>query len=200
MRSIIFRERNMKKLAISALALSAALAGQSFAATSTPVVVIDEFESRVLELVNAERSSAGLSALAFDVRLQAAAEAHSLDMALHTDCFTHDSCDGTAWVTRMRSYYPTGGIGENIAAGYLTPEAVVTGWMNSPGHKANILNSSFLGIGVGYVYEGGSRYGTYWTQDFGTLAAAPVPEPANYAMLLAGLGLLGAVARRHPHA
>lgn len=188
----------MKKLAISVIALSAAFAGQAFAATSAPAIVIEQFESRVLELVNAERSFAGLSALSFDVRLQAAAEAHSLDMAAHADCFTHDSCDGTVWVSRMRSYYPTGGIGENIAAGYLTPEAVVTGWMNSPGHKANILNSAFLGIGVGYVYEGGSRYGTYWTQDFGTLAAVPVAEPASYAMLLAGLGLLGAVARWRP--
>ncbi|NTV71560.1 MAG: PEP-CTERM sorting domain-containing protein [Azonexaceae bacterium] len=186
----------MKKLAVLAFALSAAFAGQARAMTVAPVVVIDEFESRVLELVNVERSFAGLSALSFDVRLQAAAEAHSLDMATHSNCFTHDSCDGTAWVTRMRGYYPTGGIGENIAAGYLTPEEVVTGWMNSPGHKANILNSSFKGIGVGYVYEAGSKYATYWTQDFGTLAAAPVPEPESYAMLLAGLGVLGAVARR----
>mgnify|MGYP000966070924 FL=1 len=51
--------------------------------------------------------------------------------------------------------------GENIAMGYTTPEAVVTGWMNSPGHRANILNASFTQIGVGYVASG-----NYWTQEF----------------------------------
>jgi uncharacterized protein YkwD len=197
MRPVVFREWNMKKYAVLALAVSAAFAGQARAVTAAPVVVIDQFESRVLELVNDERSFAGLSALSFDVRLQSAAEAHSLDMATN-GCFAHNSCDGTAWSTRVYRYYPKAGIGENIAAGYLTPEAVVTGWMNSPGHRANILNGAFQGIGVGYVYLGGSRSGTYWTQDFGTLAAVPlpVPEPEIYTMLLAGLALLGGVARR----
>ena len=51
--------------------------------------------------------------------------------------------------------------GENIAMGYSTPQAVVTGWMNSPGHRANILNGAFTEIGVGYVQSGG-----YWTQMF----------------------------------
>ena len=51
--------------------------------------------------------------------------------------------------------------GENIAMGYRTPQAVVTGWMNSPGHRANILNSSYKRIGVGYVASG-----NYWTQMF----------------------------------
>jgi uncharacterized protein YkwD len=54
--------------------------------------------------------------------------------------------------------------GENIAAGQKTPEEVVNGWMNSEGHRANILNGKFTTIGVGYV-EGGS-YGSYWTQEF----------------------------------
>lgn len=181
----------MKKLAVLAIALSAA-----FSSHAAPVAVtIDAFEAEVLALVNAERSKENLSALSFDARLQASAEAHSLDMATN-DCFQHNSCNGTDWDVRVRGYYPDGGFGENIAAGYTTPEAVVAVWMNSPGHRANILNSDYLGIGIGYSYQAGTTYGHYWTQDFGTLAAQPVPEPETYAMLLAGLGLLGAVARR----
>lgn len=181
----------MKKLAVLAIALSAA-----FSSHAAPVAVtIDAFEAEVLALVNTERSNAGLSALAFDARLQASAEAHSFDMATN-NCYGHNSCDGTDWRTRVGSNYTGGGFGENIAAGYDTPQAVVAGWMNSTGHKANILNANYLGMGIGYSYQAGTTYGHYWTQDFGTLAAQPVPEPETYAMLLAGLGLLGAVARR----
>src|SRR5919109_1185606 len=57
-------------------------------------------------------------------------------------------------------------IGENIAAGYPTPEAVVAGWMSSPGHRANILSPNFTEIGIGLAQ--GGKYGSYWTQDFGT--------------------------------
>lgn len=185
----------MNKLAVLALAFSAAFSGQAMAVVAAPVVTIDAFEADVLSLVNIERAKEGLSALAFDARLQAAAEAHSLDMATNS-CFQHNSCDGTDWATRIFSYYPSGGIGENVAAGYLTPDAVVNAWMGSDGHRMNILNASYQGIGIGYVYSPGSVYPTYWTQDFGTLVAMPVPEPESYAMLLAGLGLLGAVARR----
>lgn len=185
----------MKKLAVLALALSSVFGGQAMAVVAAPVVTIDAFEADVLSLVNIERAKEGLSALAFDVRLQAAAEAHSLDMATN-GCFSHTSCNGTDFATRVYSYYPRAGIGENIAAGHLTPASVVDAWMKSPGHKANILGGTYKGIGIGYIYQPGTTYGTYWTQDFGTLTALPVPEPENYAMLLAGLGVLGAVARR----
>jgi len=65
----------------------------------------------------------------------------------------------------MRTQGYTNGSGENIAAGYGTPTAVMTGWMNSSGHGANILNCSSAAIGGG-IGRGGS-YGTHWTQDFG---------------------------------
>lgn len=152
-----------------------------------------EFEGAVIELVNLERANAGLGALSFDNRLQAAARAHAHDMASN-GCFSHNSCDGGVWSERIYSYYPLAGIGENIAAGYSTAAAVVAGWMDSAGHRANILNPDWLGIGVGYYYLGSSDYRHYWVQNFGTLA--PVPEPHAYAMLLAGLGLLGFAARR----
>lgn len=172
---------------------------QAQAVMMVPVVAIDPFEQQVLQLVNAERAAVGLSSLQFDIRLQSAAEAHSIDMATN-NCFSHNSCDGTNWATRVYSYYPMAGIGENIAAGYTTAASVVNGWMNSPGHKANILDASYKSIGIGYYALAGSTYGTYWTQDFGTLSALPVPEPENYAMLLLGLGMIGAVAKRRRQA
>ena len=57
-------------------------------------------------------------------------------------------------------------VGENIAAGYSSPEAVVEGWMNSPGHRANILEAEFTHIGVGYEYLPGTTYKYYWSQEF----------------------------------
>ena len=68
--------------------------------------------------------------------------------------------------TRIGKYY-TGAMGENIAAGYSTPQEVMTGWMNSTGHRNNILSTNNWEIGVGYASVNGSGYGRYWTQDFG---------------------------------
>lgn len=153
------------------------------------------FEDAVLGLINAERASAGLHALLLDLGLDAAAEAHSMDMA-STPCFQHDSCNGVNWATRVRSYYtPNTAIGEIIGAGYATPEAVVAGWMASPGHRANILDSTFKVAGVSLV-TGTQAYRTYWTVDFGgaITAATVVPEPASWALM--GLGLLGVAAVR----
>ena len=79
--------------------------------------------------------------------------------------FSHTSLDGRSPWQRMEAQGYTAGSGENIAAGYSTPASVMTAWMNSSGHRANILNCSSKAIGVG-IGKGGS-YGTYWTQDFG---------------------------------
>lgn len=151
------------------------------------------FEMAVIDLVNIERANAnlGLAPLLFDARLQASALFHSKDMAM-TPCFQHNSCDGTDTFVRIAMFYPGGGAGENIAAGYTTPEAVMVGWMDSPGHKANILSPDFVGIGVGYWAEAGSPYTHYWTQNFGNLT--PVPEPAT--SLLWGVAVLGFIAAR----
>jgi hypothetical protein len=82
--------------------------------------------------------------------------------------FSHTSLDGRSAGTRIsQAGYSWNTYGENIAAGYTTPEAVVAGWMNSSGHRANILRSSFCDIGVGYAYSASSSYGRYWTQNFG---------------------------------
>ncbi len=121
-------------------------------------------EAAVFNLTNAERAANGCPALAVDERLDQAARGHSADMAAQ-DYFDHQSKDGRTFADRIKAAgHPAPGA-ENIAAGQRTPEAVVKGWMASPGHRANILNCGLKTLGVGMARGGG--YGTYWTQAFG---------------------------------
>jgi uncharacterized protein YkwD len=84
------------------------------------------------------------------------------------DFFDHTNLQGNGPGWRLtQAGYAGGGWGENIAAGYPDPTAVVQGWLDSDGHCANMLNPAFSLIGVGYAYDGGSSYGHYWTQTFG---------------------------------
>lgn len=126
------------------------------------------YTAQVVTLTNAERAKAGCGALTVDATLTSVAQAHSQDMATK-NYFSHDSQDGRSPFDRMTAAgYRYSTAAENIAAGQRTPQDVVTGWMNSPGHKANILNCALKQIGVGYATATGAAYGTYWTQDFGT--------------------------------
>lgn len=140
-----------------------------------------DYEQQVIELVNAQRLVNGnLPPLKRVDSLTDSARYHATDMG-QDDYFNHDSYDrvngalvrvcGT-W-DRVLSYYGSGwnALAENIAAGYSTPEAVMTGWMNSSGHRANILNPNLREIGVGYAYVSGSSYGRYWVQNFGSKSA-----------------------------
>ncbi len=121
------------------------------------------YADQVVALVNQRRAAAGCRALRVDSRLSSAAVSHSADMA-ERDYFAHDTPEGVTFVDRDRSAgYPQPG-GENIAEGQRGPGEVMTAWMNSPGHRANILNCRFRAIGVG-VFRGDA--GLYWTQDFG---------------------------------
>lgn len=121
--------------------------------------------SQVISLVNAARADAGCGPVAADGALTAAAQAHSADMAAG-DYFSHTSKDGRTFADRIRAAgYSGGALAENIAAGQSSAASVMAGWMDSPAHRATILNCSYRHIGVG-VAQGGS-YGTYWTQDFG---------------------------------
>lgn len=124
----------------------------------------DPVTTEVVRLVNVERAKAGCVAVRADSRLATAARLHSEDMA-RRDYFSHTSLDGRTWVQRITAQGYTAPSGENIAAGYSTPAAVMTAWMKSSGHRANILNCASRAIGVG-IGRGGS-YGIYWTQDFG---------------------------------
>jgi uncharacterized protein YkwD len=124
-------------------------------------------EAQVLALVNKERASAGCGTLRSNTILVSVARAHSKDMAVH-GYFDHSSQDGRSPFDRMRAAGYSGGLmGENIAAGQSTPAAVMNAWMNSPGHRANILNCGYKVIGIGVAKVSGSPYRIYWTQDFG---------------------------------
>ncbi|MCQ8828876.1 CAP domain-containing protein [Streptomyces malaysiensis] len=123
--------------------------------------------SEVIALTNAERAAARLAPLAQDPRLAAAAQAHSDDMVAR-DFYSHTGPEGHQPWDRTRAAGATHrGIGENIACGQRSPAEVVRGWMDSPGHRANILKPDFTHIGVGHAT--GSRAGTYWTQVFGAV-------------------------------
>lgn len=139
--------------------------------TSTPPTPdgpdLKAFEARVFELTNAFRVQNGRPALENDARLNDAAEGWSASMAQgdffrHGDTATLIEAEGYDWRTW----------GENIAGGQQTPEAVVNAWINSPGHRANMLSTNFRDIGIGHVYvenDGGAvRYKHYWTQMFAT--------------------------------
>ena len=121
------------------------------------------FENQVVELTNVQRAAAGCGPLHLDARLQAAAIAHSVDMRAR-GYFAHDTPDGVTPWTRMADAGYTAPSAENIAMGQATPQDVVTAWMNSPGHRANILSCSSEAIGVGVQFGPG---GPWWTQDFG---------------------------------
>jgi uncharacterized protein YkwD len=126
-------------------------------------------EAQVLALTNQERAKNGCGPLRMNSALTRAAEAHAADMvAKHY--FAHDSLDGRSPFDRMKAAGFSGGsMAENIAVGYSSAAAVVTGWMNSPGHRQNILNCGYTMIGIGYdsgqvkpEWGNGS-----WVQDFG---------------------------------
>ena len=120
----------------------------------------------VVAITNLQRALHGCGPLRVNVHLVAAAQGHSADMAAN-DYFSHDSQNGDTPWDRMKAAGYVGWtlVGENIAAGQRSAQDVMTAWMNSPGHRANILNCGFTEIGVGYAV---SSTGTpYWTQDFG---------------------------------
>jgi uncharacterized protein YkwD len=119
----------------------------------------------VVALVNLERAKVGCAALTADPRLVDAARAHSADMA-NRNYFAHDTPEGVGVGTRVtEAGYRWSAVGENIAKGQPDAAAVMKAWMNSPGHKANILNCRYRQIGVGPAFQGRSPL---WTQDFAT--------------------------------
>jgi len=126
------------------------------------------FESQVFILLNAERTNRGIAPLTRNAKLDSAAQRHSNDMACN-NFFDHTGSDGSSpWDRMDQAGYNWMRAAENIAGGYSTPASVVAGWMNSSGHKANILNADLKDIGIAYAYKSTTTYGHYWTTDFGT--------------------------------
>lgn len=121
-------------------------------------------EQQVIQLTNQERAKYGLKPLANDWELSRVARYKSVDMR-DKRYFSHTSPTYGSPFTMMKNFgISYRSAGENIAAGQTTAAAVVRAWMNSEGHRANILNSSYTHIGVGYASGGSSRH--YWTQMF----------------------------------
>ncbi|MEH7179777.1 CAP domain-containing protein [Neobacillus vireti] len=130
---------------------------------STPEATgtLSAYEQKVVDLTNQERAKNGLPALKVDLTLSKMAHEKSRDMSAN-GYFSHTSPTYGSPFDMMKKYGITyRSAGENIAMGQRTPEEVVKAWMNSEGHRKNILSSNFNYIGVGYVSQG-----NYWTQEF----------------------------------
>ncbi|MFE3072478.1 CAP domain-containing protein [Streptomyces sp. NPDC059247] len=140
-------------------------APQQGAAPEAPAVgKAKRFVQEVIALANTEREKAGCGPLRTEKRLRAAAQGHADDMAAR-DYYEHDSPEGRDAGDRMSGAgYAWSTWGENIHRGPKTPALAMEDWMNSPGHRANILNCSFKDIGVGVTL---TANGPWWVQNFG---------------------------------
>ena len=137
--------------------------------TKTSVFCADSEELAILVLINNHRNSRGLGPLALTQTLSGASDHHSVSMAKH-DYFSHDlRHEGITWSQNMsrHGYRFKTNRGENIAAGNPGAAATFEQWRASPGHNANMLNNKFKAIGIGRAYDAQSKYGCYWTTDFG---------------------------------
>ncbi|MGW8066280.1 CAP domain-containing protein [Streptomyces ziwulingensis] len=122
-------------------------------------------EAQVLALVNEERAEAGCSPVTANDRLTRAADDYS-DVMASSGVMSHTGPDGSTMASRVEAAgYQWSALGENIARGQADAASVMESWMNSSGHRANILNCSFKELGVGVHFGDG---GPWWTQDFGT--------------------------------
>lgn len=123
---------------------------------------VHPYAAQILNLVNEERAKAGLSSVKLDTNITAAANVRAVEIK---ESFSHTRPDGSSFSTALKeqgvSYR---GSGENIAWGQKSPEQVMNAWMNSDGHRANILNQNFKNIGVGYYQDANGV--NYWVQLF----------------------------------
>ncbi|KAG7383020.1 hypothetical protein PHYBOEH_010149 [Phytophthora boehmeriae] len=129
----------------------------------------------MLDRVNKERAANGKKALCMNAKLTAASTRHSNDMA-SKNFMSHTGSDGSTMTSRVTATgYKWNALAENVAAGQRDVDAVVNAWMNSAGHRANILGDYTM-FGTAYAYSDGSTYKHYWTQNFGKSTT----ESCNY--------------------
>ncbi|MDR0918462.1 MAG: CAP domain-containing protein [Oscillospiraceae bacterium] len=135
-----------------------------------PKADTSDFTEQVLYYTNIEREKYGLQPLKADSVLQSAAQGRAVEI---TTTFSHTRPNGQDCFSII-DWKSEGfrAVAENIACGQQTPQEVVNGWMNSAGHRANILNANYTHLGVGYVYKSSDTYGHYWSQFFGQSTSA----------------------------
>lgn len=128
---------------------------------------IEQWKKDVLALVNQERAKAGLAALSWGSTCENAANIRAREIMT---AYSHTRPDGSSWSTTCPIPSSGGASGENLNAGNaaVSPETVVASWMNSPEHRANILNPTFTKMAVGFVFDPSTQYKTYWSQYFST--------------------------------
>ncbi|WP_321973959.1 CAP domain-containing protein [Paratractidigestivibacter sp.] len=137
----------------------------TLASSSDAVITLNgtmryDFAAQQLTLLNNERSSAGKNRLVMNSTLQKVAMQRAAEAAVY---FSHTRPNGTKWSTAIPSSVDWYSIGENLAMGQTTPAAVTTAWMNSAGHKQNMLSGDYTSVGIGCFYYGGTYY---WAQTF----------------------------------
>lgn len=130
-----------------------------------------EVRTAMLESINTRRRAFGLAPLSLDLRLSQAAQSHVDDM-ITNDFVSHTGSDGGTVVSRGRlAGYAGRALGENLQAGLPTAAEAVAAWMDSPGHRDNVLRREFRHLGVGYRFvrddDGTASYGHYWATVFG---------------------------------
>jgi uncharacterized protein YkwD len=155
-------------LLAACVASLAALGGRPVA----PVGAAADDAAQIVELTNVERQKAGLPPLVANLELEAAARSYAGVLA-GGECWAHTCGPEPDFAKRAQAAGYSGWttLGENLAAGQRSPESAVAAWMESPAHRANILNPAFAEIGVGTAL--GGRMGIYWTQEFGARRTAP---------------------------
>ncbi|WP_141698966.1 CAP domain-containing protein, partial [Candidatus Marithrix sp. Canyon 246] len=135
--------------------------------TFSAATAASQYDAELLRLTNLERQKAGVAALSLSNQLNQAAQNHADDMA-RNNYFSHTGLNGSKpWDRAKAAGYNDSYVGENIAAGNTSPADVIQGWMNSQGHRENILNSNYTEIGFGYSHLDSSQYRHYWVQVFG---------------------------------
>jgi hypothetical protein len=135
--------------------------------TFSAATAASQYDAELLQLTNLERQKVGLPALSLSNQLNQAAQNHAEDMTKN-NYFSHTGLNGSQpWDRAEAAGYNYSYVGENIAAGRSTPAETINQWMNSQGHRENILNNNYTEIGFGYSHLDSSKYRHYWVQVFG---------------------------------